>query len=315
MAGRGALLVALLASCAASSCAAAPKPGAGPEAPPKAGAPAPAGPRCVPRTGRAPPYAREEPGFAADLTYCTNFQKNTCCGRANGDAARLDIRNLALHDAPEGCPETWAQHLSCAACDPKVSAAAAPTKVCRSACDAVFKACAPAFVAPDPATDVLAPCSLERRDVLCSRVSDFVENGVALCREAGFAVVEDGEGECFVGTPEGTKVAPAARSGKKADGKSKDGKGESGKTTAKDKKRRRGWHWAYLKEFRRKYRQLRKRIGVAADVLVALPVLSLVPQLVAYARRRIHRFRRTPARRAAVHAAERRLRDGAERKR
>jgi len=259
--------------------------------------------RCLARGGRFLPYARDDkPAFAADLTYCTNYQSETCCGRANSDQARLDMRNLALNGAPENCPETWAMHFACSGCDPAVSAKPAPTVMCRRACDAVYDACGSAYVGIDPQADVLAPCSLERRDLLCSRLSEFVSDGAELCREAGFAVAE--AGNCFEGQPEGVKRSKSAKSSSSSSKKS-----PSKKSKGDQKRRQKQWFEAYLADLKRRYRHLRKRYGVVADLILVAPFLSLTLTLGKTFSRRLARARRIAhVREAAAVAAEQRRR-------
>lgn len=147
---------------------------------------------CVSKGGRFTPYSnhgkppRGVSKGPKDLTLCRMFRKKTCCDVAQTHSAFVSLRKLAsTGEASEDCLQFW-ELLECSICDPQVGVQSGPPLICASFCDKVYEACANAYFSMDAKIQALAPCGVN--DFVCGRASEWISNGMELCRAAGFIV-------------------------------------------------------------------------------------------------------------------------------
>ena len=132
-ASRGVLIVALCATLASVS---------------PAPALAAAARTCVSHAG-SPDFARagKPPGKNRGLTFCSEYERNTCCDRGATDAVRRIVAHMQASGFSPTCRDAWSA-LECSICDP--NAGVEPkTTVCASTCDRVYRACENEYFAED----------------------------------------------------------------------------------------------------------------------------------------------------------------------
>ena len=201
-ASRGVLIVALCATLASVS---------------PAPALAAAARTCVSHAG-SPDFARagKPPGKNRGLTFCSEYERNTCCDRGATDAVRRIVAHMQASGFSPTCRDAWSA-LECAICDP--NAGVEPkTTVCASTCDRVYRACENEYFAED-ALHRLTPC--RAADTICTKLSDWMAEtgggGAEMCEAAGYEVLAGGpaaeERWCFDGAAPGLRRAPDAEDG------------------------------------------------------------------------------------------------------
>jgi hypothetical protein len=200
-ASRGVLIVALCATLASVS---------------PAPALAAAARTCVSHAG-SPDFARagKPPGKNRGLTFCAEYERNTCCDRGATDAVRRIVAHMQASGFSPTCRDAWSA-LECSICDP--NAGVEPkTTVCASTCDHVYRACENEYFAED-ALHRLTPC--RAADTICTKLSDWMAEtgggGAEMCEAAGYEVLARGPAEekwCFDGAAPGLRQAPGAEDG------------------------------------------------------------------------------------------------------
>ncbi len=200
-ASRGVLIVALCATLASVS---------------PAPALAAAARTCVSHAG-SPDFARagKPPGKNRGLTFCSEYERNTCCDRGATDAVRRIVAHMQASGFSPTCRDAWSA-LECSICDP--NAGVEPkTTVCASTCDRVYRACENEYFAED-ALHRLTPC--RAADTICTKLSDWMAEtgggGAEMCEAAGYEVLAGGPAEekwCFDGAAPGLRRAPDAKDG------------------------------------------------------------------------------------------------------
>ena len=200
-ASRGVLIVALCATLASVS---------------PAPALAAAARTCVSHAG-SPDFARagKPPGKNRGLTFCSEYERNTCCDRGATDAVRRIVAHMQASGFSPTCRDAWSA-LECSICDP--NAGVEPkTAVCASTCDRVYRACENEYFAED-ALHRLTPC--RAADTICTKLSDWMAEtggGAEMCEAAGYEVLAGGpaaeERWCFDGAAPGLRRAPDAEDG------------------------------------------------------------------------------------------------------
>ena len=203
-ASRGVLIVALCATLASVS---------------PAPALASAARTCVSHAG-SPDFARagKPPGKNRGLTFCSEYERNTCCDRGATDAVRRIVAHMQASGFSPTCRDAWSA-LECSICDP--NAGVEPkTTVCASTCDRVYRACENEYFAED-ALHRLTPC--RAADTICTKLSDWMAEtgggGAEMCEAAGYEVLARGPAEekwCFDGAAPGLGRAPDAKEGEGA---------------------------------------------------------------------------------------------------
>ena len=201
-ASRGVLIVALCATLASVS---------------PAPALAAAARTCVSHAG-SPDFARagKPPGKNRGLTFCSEYERNTCCDRGATDAVRRIVAHMQASGFSPTCRDAWSA-LECAICDP--NAGVEPkTTVCASTCDRVYRACENEYFAED-ALHRLTPC--RAADTICTKLSDWMAEtdggGAEMCEAAGYEVLAGDpaaeERWCFDGAAPGLRRAADAEDG------------------------------------------------------------------------------------------------------
>eukprot|EP01006_Ploeotia_vitrea_P010493 TRINITY_DN27250_c0_g1_i1.p1 TRINITY_DN27250_c0_g1~~TRINITY_DN27250_c0_g1_i1.p1 ORF type:complete len:318 (+),score=131.21 TRINITY_DN27250_c0_g1_i1:3-956(+) len=139
-------------------------------------------------------YAADHPRARADLVFCHEHRKATCCSRE--DTTQLLIRASPLFQAQqhpeqqqqafsEACRQ-WTAAMLCTPCDHQVGTGK-KRGVCASACRQWFHACANDLFFTSPKSQLLSPC---RADALvCSPLRLVVRDGAELCERAGLPPV------------------------------------------------------------------------------------------------------------------------------
>ncbi|CAL8464832.1 g4367 [Coccomyxa elongata] len=132
----------------------------------------------------------------ADLPFCKQYSKCTCCKRKHAQAFGLRVQS-SLDGAslsPE-CMEMTAM-LACRLCDPEVGVGQ-KLAVCQGTCDAWYDQCSEDFFEYNSLSEHLMPCS--DSSLVCSHLKDLAVDGSDLCRKAGLTV-QRAHKKCFDGS-------------------------------------------------------------------------------------------------------------------
>ncbi|KAF4669179.1 hypothetical protein FOL47_002660 [Perkinsus chesapeaki] len=150
------------------------------------------------------------------LTFCDDYNGNTCCGRL--DDLRIRSRYMSLVGravgTEEGISEKCADMLrkvACLPCDGYLAVQSKSPMICGSFCDSWFDSCREDFftVIGGNRLDLCDP----KTSLICSRLVDIVSDSAELCERSGLGqalVGQDAEEECFDGEVDPSRVSPVA---------------------------------------------------------------------------------------------------------
>ncbi|KAF4692685.1 hypothetical protein FOZ63_030958 [Perkinsus olseni] len=161
-----------------------------------------------------PEFSVDRSKSTEPLTFCEDYNANTCCGLRDDLRIRSRFVNLVAKAAgtDEGVSVKCADMLrkvACLPCDGHLATQSKLPSICRSFCDSWFDSCRGDFFTVVSSGNRLDLCD-PKSSLICSRLDEIVSDSTELCERSGVGQVlemdgdeeeVDGDFDCFDAQP------------------------------------------------------------------------------------------------------------------